>query len=185
MKSALILLAPGCEEMEAVITMDTLRRAGIRVVSAGIDPGEVVASRGVRLLPDAVLHELEEAKSFDVLILPGGMPGTERLCEEVAVRDLVCWYAGQPDRWLAAICAAPLVLQQAQVLAEKRFTAYPGLKHRLVQGHYVDETVVMDGRLVTSQGPATSFVFALTLVELLAGKEARHAVAEGLLWPDP
>lgn len=183
---ALILLADGCEEMEAVIVIDTLRRAGVEVTAAGLAEGPVTASRGVTLLPDCALDKLEGAKDFDVLILPGGLPGTERLREDLRVRDLVLAYRADASKRVAAICASPTVLDVNGCLDGHRFTCYPALKDQCEGGgHWVNEPVVLDGNLITSQGPGTSFAFALALVEALAGEEAARTVAEGMLVGHP
>ena len=178
---ALVLLAPGCEEMEAVILMDVLRRGGIEVVGAGLESGVLTASRGVKIEPDLPLDALETAKDFDLLVLPGGLPGTEALLADVRVRDLVLYYAATPGRLLAAICAAPLVLDAHGLLAGKTFTCFPGLRDRIESKGWSAEPVVEDGELITSQGPGTAMAFALRLVRRLAGEDAEESVAEGLL----
>ncbi|MCC5848123.1 MAG: DJ-1/PfpI family protein [Verrucomicrobia bacterium] len=182
---ALVLLAPGCEEMEAVIVMDVLRRGGVDVVGAGLDPGVLTASRGVKIEPDLPLDALENAKDFDLLVLPGGLPGTEAMLADVRVRDLVLHYATTPGQLLGAICAAPLVLDAHGVLEGKGFTCFPTLRHRIETRGWSPERVVEDGELITSQGPGTAMAFALCLVRRLAGEEAAHSVAEGLLFQNP
>lgn len=183
MKNALILLAPGCEEMEAVILIDTLRRGGVEVCAAGLTSDVLTASRGVRLLPDCSLDELEAPKGFDSLVLPGGLPGTEALREDLRVRDLLRAYAASETQWITAICAAPTVLAAHGLLEGKRYTCYPGLKDRIEQGTWVDEAVVEDGRIITSQGPGTSFACALHLLTRLADMETARSVAAGMLVP--
>jgi 4-methyl-5(b-hydroxyethyl)-thiazole monophosphate biosynthesis len=183
---ALVLLAEGCEEMEAVIVMDTLRRGGVEVVGAGLAEGPLTASRGVVLLPDTALDALENAKEFDVLILPGGLPGTEALREDLRVRDLLMAYMGNPAKRVAAVCAAPTVLDGLGLLEGKRFTCYPGLKDRCTGGGtWVDAAVVEDETLITSQGPGTSFAFALRILERLSGADAARDVAAGMLIDRP
>jgi len=184
MSRALVLLAPGCEEMEAVISIDVLRRGGVEVVAAGLTGDTLVASRDVKLVPDIALDDCRDAKEFDLLVLPGGLPGTEALREDPRVRDLVLHYQQAPEKMLAAICAAALVLDKAGVLEEKNFTCYPAVRERISQGNWKDENVVIDGSLITSQGPGTAMEFALTLVEVLEGDEAREEVAAGLLVSD-
>lgn len=179
---ALILLAEGCEEMEAVIVMDTLRRGGVTVKAAGLSAGPVTASRGVVLHPDVALDDLSDAKNYDVLILPGGLPGTDALREDSRVRDLLLAYSGDASKRVAAICAAPTILDGLGLLEGRRFTCYPALKETCSGGGiWLDEKVVQDDRLITSQGPGTSFDFALRILAALAGKEAAAEVAEGML----
>ncbi len=176
----LVALAEGVEEIEAVIVIDVLRRAGLEVVAAalGTTP-EVQASRGVRLVADTLWSQLQPT-GFDLLVLPGGSGGMQRLRATPsvlqAVRDLLA--AGKP---VAAICAAPLVLEAAGVLAGKRATCYPSLQNELRSAHVVNEPVVEDGLVITSQGPGTTFAFALRLIERLLGKPAADRVAAGLL----
>ncbi len=181
MKKALVLLAPGCEEMEAVIIIDVLRRAGINVCAAGLEAGVLTASRGVRLLPDVALDDLADAKDYDVIVLPGGMPGTMALRADLRVRDLLLWYQSA-GRLVAAICAAPLVLDAHGLLDGKTYTCYPGADKEIQGGTRRNQAVVEDGNLVTSMGPGTAIDFALTLVRRLAGAEAEKSVAAGLLW---
>lgn len=178
MTRALIPLADGVEEIEAVIVIDTLRRAEWDVVAAGIRPGPVTASRGVRLIPDAEWQKIDPA-SFDALILPGGARGTEELCRDVRVLETIrCLIAA--GKIVGAICAAPLVLRSAGVLAGRRATCYPGLAAQLAGAKYLSDRVVVDGNLITSQGPGTAFEFALRLVEMRDPDRARE-VASAML----
>jgi protein deglycase len=181
MSRVLVPLAEGCEEIEAVIVVDTLRRAGIEVVTAGLRPGPVTASRGVRLLPDAD-WPARAWETFDALVLPGGGPGTQALLADVRVIEAVRRFH-DAGRWVAAICAAPQVLQKAGVLAGKRMTCYPGVAAATPRETRVDEPVVQDGHVITSQGPGTGFAFALALVRLLAGAEKARDVGRALLVP--
>lgn len=184
MKRALILLASGCEEIEAVVTMDVLRRGGVEVVAAGLKEGPVVASREVKLLPDVALDDCKDAKDFDLLILPGGLPGTEALREDIRVRDLVIHYLTAPGKLVATICAAALVLEHHGLLEGRMFTCYPKFRADISGGNWLDQPVVVDEDLITSQGPGTAIAFALTLVERLVGRETRNDIAVAMLYPD-
>lgn len=181
MARVLVPLAAGCEELEAVTLIDLLRRAGIEVVSAGLQPGIVKASRGVQLVPDtlldAVLHE-----DFDMIALPGGMPGAQHLKEDPRIISLLKKMAEQ-DKYTAAICAAPAVLAEAGLLAGRRATSYPGFLDQLdVPGMaYLKDAVVADGKILTSRGPGTAMDFALALIEVLSGKAKRDEVEAGLV----
>ncbi|CAG1771166.1 protein deglycase [uncultured bacterium] len=180
MVSVLVPLATGCEEIEAVTVVDLLRRAGIKVVTAGLTPGPVHASRGVVLVPDALLDDVL-GQPFDMVVLPGGMPGSAHLRDDPRVMALLRSMSVD-GRWMAAICAAPMALLAAGVLAGKRATSFPGVLDQLPGTHEVSaEPVVVDGRVVTSRGPGTAMDFALTLVELLAGKAKRDQVEAGLV----
>ncbi|MGA0332599.1 MAG: DJ-1 family glyoxalase III [Kiritimatiellia bacterium] len=182
MKSACVLLAPGCEEMEAVTVIDVLRRGGVEVVAAGLQAGVFEASRGVRLEADLPLENLAEAKEFDLLVLPGGLPGTLALRDDSRVRDLLIHYFNHPEKRVGVICAAPLVLDAHGLLEGRIFTCYPSVAKEIQGGTRVDETVVVDGNLITSQGPGTAIAFALRLLEELMGRGCAEDVAAGMLY---
>jgi len=158
-------------------------RAGVEVVTAGLDADPVTASRGVVLVPsttlDAVLNE-----PFDMIVLPGGGPGAERLDHDQRIHTLLQKMAAE-DRYTAAICAAPKVLANAGLLKGKRATSYPGFvdKMNLPDTTYLSETVVQDGKVITSRGPGTAMDFALYLIEVLVGKHKRDEVEAGLVRP--
>ncbi len=184
MATVLVPLATGFEEIEAITVVDLLRRAGIEVVTAGLEPGPVRASRGVVVVPDALLEEVLE-RSFDMIVLPGGLPGADHLEADERVRTLLRRTA-DAGRYVAAICAAPKVLASSGLLAEHQATAYPGVLDALaVPGmtYRPDLPVVRDGQVVTSRGPGTAMDFALALVELLAGADKRREVEAGLQRP--
>lgn len=183
MARVLVPLAGGCEELEAVTIVDLLRRAGIEVVTAGLEPGPVKASRGVVLVPDRTLDEVLN-EDFDMLVLPGGQPGADHLDADPRVHALLRRYAEQ-GRYTAAICAAPKVLLSAGLLDGRRATAYPGvIDGRIGAGStLLTDPVVTDGRVVTSRGPGTAMDFALTLIEHLLGADKRRQVEEPLLRP--
>jgi 4-methyl-5(b-hydroxyethyl)-thiazole monophosphate biosynthesis len=178
---ALIAVADGVEEIETVTLIDVLRRAEIEVVVASIEVRRMItASRGVRLTADAMLNDVL-AQDFDLIVLPGGMPGAQRLAEHMPLAQRVQQQA-RAGKFYAAICAAPaLALQGYGVLKQRRMTCYPSFSDRLSGCTFVDLSVVVDGNCITSQGPATAMEFALTLVEQLAGKAMRESVAAALL----
>jgi 4-methyl-5(b-hydroxyethyl)-thiazole monophosphate biosynthesis len=176
----LIPLAPGCEELEAVTVIDILRRAGIEVITAGLEPGPVKASRGTVLLPDAELDEVLH-QAFDMVALPGGMPGSEYLKNDTRVIALLK-SAEASGKYVAAICAAPMALHAAGLLQGKNATSFPGVLDQLPGSHhYLNDGVVVDGKVVTSRGPGTALDFSLMLVELLAGRAVRDRVEAGLV----
>ncbi|MBF0176106.1 MAG: DJ-1/PfpI family protein [Magnetococcales bacterium] len=181
MKRVLVPLAQGCEEMEAVTLIDLFRRAGIEVVSAGLDDQPVKASRGVVLLPDTTLDQVID-QEFDLIVLPGGLPGTERLNQDPRIKSLLQKMAAS-GKYVAAICAAPSVLAHAGLLQGRQATGYPGVleKMSIPSLSILDTPVVTDGTIVTSRGPGTALVFALDLIEKLAGLDKRLEVAKALL----
>jgi 4-methyl-5(b-hydroxyethyl)-thiazole monophosphate biosynthesis len=177
----LVPLAEGCEELEAVTIIDLLRRAGIEVVAAGLKPGIVKASRGTQLVPDLTL-DVALQNEYDMVVLPGGMPGAQYLKDDARIIALVRKMAAA-GRYTAAICAAPTVLAEAGVLAGKTATGYPGFldKMNLPDVTLSTEAVVRDGLVITSRGPGTAMDFALSLIEILAGVEMRRQVEAGLV----
>jgi 4-methyl-5(b-hydroxyethyl)-thiazole monophosphate biosynthesis len=178
----LIPMASGCEELEAVTLINIFRRAGFSVVAAGLGDELVVVecARGTRILPDAVLDQAM-TDEYDLVVLPGGQPGTNNLMQDGRVIKLVQDMQRQ-DRYVAAICAAPMVLGKAGVLNGKSATSYPGCLDGMgLPGiNYLEDPVVVDGKVITSRGPGTAMDFALRLVEIMAGPKMRQKVEAGL-----
>jgi 4-methyl-5(b-hydroxyethyl)-thiazole monophosphate biosynthesis len=175
-KSVLVIIAHGSEELEAVTVIDLLRRAQIQVTVASLDGEAVTCSRGVNISPDASLDEAL-SHTFDLIVLPGGLPGADHLANDDRVIALLQQQA-EHQRLTAAICAAPKVLVKAGVVRDKTITAYPGAIS-LTESDQVtltEQAVCEDGLVVTSRGPGTAMDFALTLIERLEGKSARDAV---------
>ena len=178
---ALIPIAVGCEEMEAIIVADTLRRAGWNVVLAGLNGiAPVTASRKVKIIPDARWEELD-LLSFDLLVLPGGAGGTKALCDHDGVQETIRIFDIE-EKWIAAICAGPLALHKAGVLKGRAFTCFPGAEKEMHRSDRSDDAVVVDRNFVTSQGPGTAFAFALKLIELLDSPAAAEKVRSGLIY---
>jgi 4-methyl-5(b-hydroxyethyl)-thiazole monophosphate biosynthesis len=178
MKSVLVPLAQGCEEIEAVTVIDILRRAGIEVTTAGLDTLPVQASRSVMLIPDTTLDEALK-RDYDMVVLPGGQPGTNNLKGDPRIISLIQRMAGR-GQYVAAICAAPSVLATAGLLNGKRATSFPGSLNDFPGVQQQAGAIVTDGNLITSRGPGTAMDFALTLVEHLAGQAKRAEVEAGL-----
>lgn len=181
MPRVLVPLAMGFEELEAVTVIDLLRRAGIEVCSAGLTAGPVRGSRGTVIVPDMALDEALQ-HAYDMVVLPGGQPGSNNLKADVRIIALVQRMAAA-GQYTAALCAAPTVLAAAGVLQGKRATAFPGSLERmaLADVSVVTQTVVVDGQVITSRGPGTAMDFALTLIELLLDTEKRNEVEVGLV----
>jgi DJ-1 family protein len=179
-KNVCVLVADGSEEMEVVITVDVLRRAGISVFLAGVgeETRMVTTSRGVRIAPDGAWDPAEAAR-FDALVIPGGIGGTQTLRQDESVKQAVREFM-LAGKTVASICAGPTVLQAAGVLAGKTYTSNPSSREELTAGTWVDQAVVRDGNLVTSQAPGTAFAFALTLIEVLDTPEMAQKVAAGM-----
>lgn len=181
MASVLVPLAQSCEELEAVTIIDLLRRAGIEVTTAGLDEQPVRASRGVVLVPDTTLDEALK-KEYDMVVLPGGLPGADYLNQDARIHTLLKKMAGS-EKFTAAICAAPKVFANAGLLDGKRATAYPGTleKLNLADTSITADAVIKDGKVITSRGPGTAMDFTLFLIETLAGEAKRNEVEAGLV----
>ncbi len=177
---ALVPIANGSEEMEAVIIIDTLRRAEWDVTVAGLTPGIIDASRGVKLVADADWGTIDPM-DFDVLLLPGGFGGTMAFCEHAGVQQAIRDFDAA-EKPFGCICAAALALNKAGVLEGRSFTCYPGVEQKLPADiQPLDAAVVIDGNLITSQGPGTAFEFALALIEEFDSEEKSAEVRAGLL----
>jgi len=175
----LVPFADGSEEMEVVILVDVLRRAGCDVVLASPGGKVVRCSRGVVVSPDAVLEEQPEA-GFDALVIPGGGHGTEQLCASPHLLDLARSFDAA-GKVIGAVCAGPQVLQAAGLLDERQFTCHPGMAAAL-PGR-LERRLVVDGHLYTSQGPGTCFEFSLALIAALKGADIVKKVAGPLILP--
>ncbi len=179
----LVPISEGTEEMEAVICIDLLRRSGCEVVVAGLDGSDAVtASRGVRILPDCAWN-VAEPMPFDALVLPGGAVGTRRFCAHAGLLEAVR-RLHTSGRWIAAVCAAPLALQAAGILAGRTATCHPGVATQLTSSTRSDDAVVIDGRIITSQGAGTTVAFILALIERLCGADVAARVASEIVLRD-
>jgi len=183
MSRVLMPLAEGFEEIEAVTVVDLLRRAGIEVHTAALARREVTGSHGITVVADIGLDDAVAA-DYEMIVLPGGMPGADHLRRDPRVVALLQQFAAA-GRYTAAICAAPGVLAHAGLLEGRAATSYPGfLTPDSAPGiRLSEEPVVVDGRVVTSRGPGTAIPFGLALIELLAGSEARRSVKDRLQLP--
>lgn len=179
-KKVLVPIADGCEEIEAVCIIDVLRRAGASVTVASVDQVQVTASRGVRLVADKLIADCVD-ETYDLIALPGGMPGAEHLrdSKELAV---ILKRQQQENRLYGAICASPaVVFQHHGLLGQRRATSHPNFIDRLENTDAIESRVVVDGTVVTSRAPGTALEFALRLVALLYGEQKAKEVAEPML----
>lgn len=180
MPHVLVPLADGCEEIETITIIDLLRRADIEVTTAALQGTDVTGSHGIRIGADAQLADVL-GHDFDMVVLPGGLPGATHLEADQRLRELLRTMAGA-GKSTAAICAAPRVLAAAGLLDGRRATSFPGF----LDGYdvdYRDDAVVEDGNLITSRGPGTAMDFALALIARLRGKAVRDEVEAKLQRP--
>jgi 4-methyl-5(b-hydroxyethyl)-thiazole monophosphate biosynthesis len=174
--SVLVPIADGTEEIEAVTIIDVLRRAEAEVTVASVGALQVTASRGVKMVADCLIDACQE-RNFDLVVLPGGIPGAEHLRDNPVLKEILLRQKNS-GKWYGAICAAPaVVLESHGLLADRRATCHPNHVQGLGDQSAVESRVVVDGNCVTSRGPGTAMEFSLKLVELLFGKERRKAVA--------
>ncbi len=174
-----VILADGFEEVEAVAIIDVLRRAGIDTVVAGLHGGHMTSARKVKVIPDTVIDTVK-ADEFDMIVLPGGQPGSDNLNADPRVKELLISFS-QRGKLTGAICAAPIVLAGAGVLQGKRATAYPSYKDRLGGAVYEEKSVVTDGTVLTSRGAGTALSFGLSIVERLVSREKAQQIKEAML----
>ena len=180
MSHVLVPLAQGCEELEAVTITDLLVRAGIKVTTCGLDERPVKASRGITIIPDTSIDKVL-SQSFDLIVLPGGLPGADHLRDDERLQTLIKKQVRE-NKYLGAICAAPKALAQAGALDGKTATGFPGVLNALGNSNITisDNAVEIDGNIVTSRGPGTAIDFTLTLIELLEGRDKRNEVNQQL-----
>lgn len=161
-------LASGFEEIEALTVVDILRRAGLQAALVSVTGEKLVTgAHDITVMADITLKEADY-KTCEMIVLPGGMPGAINLqnCEDL-IRHIQCFT--ENNKYVAAICAAPLVLAHAGVLKNKKATIYPGMEEYLNEALYSEARIVVDDKIITSKGPGTAMEFALELVYLLAG----------------
>lgn len=181
--SALVILAPGFEEIEAITPIDVMRRAGFAVTVAGTVPGPIRAARETRHLADVDLDSVID-KTFDIVVLPGGNAGTENLKKDVRVRQIT-ERQKREGHWVAAICAAPTVLVANGWLdASQTLTCNPGVQGQVPASQLNSKArVVVSGKLITSLAAGSAMEFAYAIVEQLAGKDALAKVHQGVYAP--
>lgn len=182
MKKSFLFLADGFEEVEALGTLDVLRRGGVEVYTVSVyDRKEVEGAHGVVVSADRLLREVNEADA-DYMIFPGGMPGAQHLSESSVLMEMLNRHF-EKKKPIAAICAAPaLVLGKLPLDKSIRMTCYPGFEKFLPGINVRQEGVVTDGNIITGRGPAYAFAFGLALLEHITGsQETAREVAEGML----
>lgn len=179
MNNVLVILAPGFEEVEAFGPVDMLRRAGVDVTTAGTVDGVIVGRNDIKALADESLDHVMNDE-FDMIILPGGLGGTENMMSDERVRRII-EHHHEEGRYITAICAAPTILADIGVTRGKTITSHPSVKGQFRNETYSEERVVVDGNIVTSRGPGTALEFGLKLVEILVGKEKAEEVNGGVM----
>ena len=175
-----LFLAEGFEETEAIATLDILHRGGLNVISVSITGCDIVTgAHGIAVVADQLFDETDFSEG-DMLVLPGGMPGTKNLGEHEGLRALLLRYHSEGKR-MAAICAAPSVLGELKLLEGKRAIVYPSFENSLKGATLTDAPVVKDGNIITAKGPGMVFDFGLAIVAELAGQEKADEITAGML----
>ena len=179
MKKILVFLAEGFEEIEALTPVDVLRRAGCEVTMVSIAGKQITSSRKITVVADKLFEEVNCAEA-DMLILPGGAPGSQNLDKHIGLKKALT-EANQNGKLLAAICAAPMVLGHLNILQGKKATCYPGNEPDLIGAQATGSDLEIDGKIITSNGAGSSLKFSLALVEKLFNKEKAKEIAEKMM----
>lgn len=180
MSKVLIPLATGFEEIEAVTIIDLLRRAEIDLTVVGLEQNAVTGSHQISIKGDIYYKDII-IDEYDCLVLPGGQPGSNNLKENEIIIDWIKKFS-KKNKLIAAICAAPTVLNAAGILEGKNITSYPSEKTKFQNSNYLEQNVVKDANVVTSRGVGTAIEFALEIVIILKGKKVRDELASKILW---
>ena len=180
-KNVLVLVADGSEEMEIVIFVDLLRRAGINVDVVSIKDNDnlIQCSRNIKLLADKNINDIKDYDVYDLVYIPGGSVGVENLKSNSKVKEIIRYFYNS-KKYVSAICAGPLVLKESLNSKDLKLTSYPTLKDQYE--NYIDELVFQDGNVITSQGPATTFLLAFKVIEILRGGNIKDNVYNAVLF---
>lgn len=172
-------LANGMEEVEALIPVDVLRRAGVDIEMVSTTGNlEVVSAHNVHVVADSLIEDINP-EDADLLMIPGGVPGAPNLCAHPMVREMIQkqYDAG---KLVSAICAGPMIFGSLGIAKGKRLTCYPGCEGDIAEAEYTAELVTVDGNVITGEGPAAAFPYAYKLCEMLCGKEITEQLKEGM-----
>lgn len=180
MKKAIVLLAKGFEEVEALTVVDVLRRGGVHCITCSIDhTEEVLGTHSIHVKANNLLENVNVDK-YDAVIIPGGMPGASNLRDNADVIELVNKFNNE-NKIIGAICAGPIVLAKAGVINKRKVTSYPGFQEELGDIIYDDDIVVQDGNIITSRGPATALHFSFKILENLVDKKTVEGLKDAML----
>lgn len=179
MKKVAVLLAEGFEEIEALTVVDVIRRAGEVCDLVSIQKNSVLGAHNIEVKADKIISD--DIKTYDMVVLPGGLPGATNLQKDSKVIELIRYF-NQNKKYIAAICAAPIVLAEAGIIKNKDITAYPGFEEYFEDANYIEtQDVVVDGNIITSRGPATALEFSYRLLEKLENNSAEK-LKQGMMY---
>ena len=176
-----LFLADGFEEIEALCVLDFLRRAKVEVTTVGVSGRVANGSHRIPVVCDITENELDLESEFDMVILPGGLPGSTNL-DNSEVVDKMIKRANDEGKFICAICAAPFILGKRGILKGKRAVCYPGFEKELIGATIVNQGVVRDGKIITGRAMGSAHDFGLEIVEALCGKEVREQLKEAVLY---
>lgn len=176
-----VFLAEGFEEIEALTPVDCLRRAGRQVQIVGVGGTVIKGAHGISVTADIAAAEIVLDSKLEMIVLPGGMPGTVNLEQSEDVKRAI-EYCISENRWVAAICAAPSILGKMGLLQGKKATCYPGFEGELKGASTTRRSLVADGKIITARGPGAAMDFGLKLVEVLLSKDVRRTLAEKMVY---
>lgn len=176
-----VFLAQGFEETEAVTPIDILRRCGKEVITVGVGDNIITGSHGITVVADTEDKLIELNGDLEMIVLPGGMPGTLNLEKSETVQKAID-YCIANDLYIGAICAAPSILGHKGLLDGKRATCYTGFEDQLTGSEIADVPAVIDGKIITARGAGAAVEFGLALAEVLVSKEKSDKIGEAILW---
>ena len=181
MKKVALMIADGSEEIEALTVVDVMRRAGITCDIISVSEKEIVSAHNIKIVADKVIDE--SIKKYDMIVLPGGLPGADNLADNDLLIETLQEFSKDNNKYIGAICASPaIVLSKANIEEGKNITSYPGkgFEDLLKKANYTENLVEVDGNIITSRGPATAMLFAYKLLDVL-GHNSKE-VSDGMLW---
>lgn len=174
-----VLFAQGFEEIEGLTVVDVLRRAGIKTVMVGVGSTRITGSHGITVECDSTQEQFHSSEELEMVVLPGGMPGTLNLEKDAVVQSLLD-YCVQHGKYIAAICAAPSILGHKHLLQGKQAVCFPGFEQELYGAKLSEEFVCVDGKIITAKGMGVATDFSLQLVGCLLGEKARNNLRASL-----
>lgn len=180
MKKILVFLSEGFEEIEAITVIDILRRAEIECITCSIEDKIVKGAHNIEVVADILLDEIIPYE-YDGLILPGGMQGATNLRNNIKVVEMINEYF-MSNKLIAAICAAPIVFEKANVTNGERMTSYPSFREQLANCIYLEDDVVIEENMITSRGPATAHKFAFEIVKYIKGENSTDELEANMLY---
>ena len=175
-----MFLANGFEEIEALYTLDILRRAGIDIKTVGVSDAVAIGSHGIGVVCDTTKDKISTSDDYDMIILPGGMPGSTNLDNDLVV-DAFIADAKAKDKFICAICAAPFVLGKRGLLKGKRATCFPGFENQLEGATVTGTGCVRDGKIITARAMGSAHEFALEILSALKGAESAEQMKKTII----